>query len=108
MWSALCLTKLVEVVLWLTNTVEIVLWLTNLVKVVLKVSQQADVEGRDPLLVHYSFTLEERSTQLLKLLQTLGHVSDLHGIPDGLDQVGQLLEPAHSTTSLNHSVNILK
>ena len=78
-----------------------VLSLTNLVEVVLEVGQEADVEGGDPLLVHYSFALEERPTQLVKLLQTLGHVSDLHGVPDGLDQVGELLEPGNpgNTTS---------
>lgn len=64
-----------------------------LVKVVLQVSEQADIELGYTLLVHYVFTLDKRSTQLLKLLQTLGHVPDLHGVADGLDQVGELLKP---------------
>lgn len=66
---------------------------THLIEVVLQVSQKADIERRHSLLVHYSLALEEGSTQLFKLLQTLGHVPDLHGIPDGLDKVRQLLKP---------------
>lgn len=64
-----------------------------LVEVVLQVSKQADVELGYSLLVHYVLTLNKCSTQLLKLLQTLRHVPDLHGIADGLDQVGELLKP---------------
>ena len=66
----------------------------HLIQIVFQISQKTDVEGGDPLLVYYSLAFEERSTQLLKLLQTLGHVSDLHGVTDGLDEVGQLFKPA--------------
>ena len=67
---------------------------SHLIQIVFQVSQKTDVEGGNPLLVHYSLAFEERSTQLLKLLQTFCHVSDLHGIADGLDEVGQFFKPA--------------
>lgn len=66
---------------------------SHLVQVVLQIGQEADVEAGDALLVHYVLGLEVRLPQLLKLLQTLGHVSDLHGVADRLDEVRQLLEP---------------
>ncbi len=71
---------------------------TDLVEIVLQVSEQADVEGRHSFFVHDGFALEESSIQLLELLQTLGHVSDLHGVADRLDDVGELLKPGAQWT----------
>lgn len=68
-------------------------WGTDRVQVVLKVGQNTDVEGGDPLFVHYVLAFEERSAQLLELLQTFCHVTDLHSVADGLDDVGQFLKP---------------
>lgn len=68
-------------------------FLMYLVEVILQVGQQANVERWNSFFIYNRFALEERSTQLLKLLQTLGHVSNFHGIADGLDQVCQLLKP---------------
>ncbi len=71
---------------------------TDLVEIVLQISEQADVERRHSFFVHDGFALEEGSTQLLELLQTLGHVSNLHGIADRLDGVGELLKPGAQWT----------
>lgn len=63
------------------------------VKVILKVSQNADVKRGNALFVHDILALEEGSTQLLELLQTFCHVTDLHSVADGLDDIGQFLKP---------------
>lgn len=68
---------------------------TDCVQVVLKVGQHTDIEGWNPLFVHYILAFEERSTQLLKLLQTFCHVTDLHSVTDGLNDVGQFLKPVN-------------
>lgn len=70
---------------------------TDRVQVVLKVSQDTDVEGWNPLFVHYILAFEEGSAQLLKLLQTFCHVTNLHGVADGLNDVGQFLKPVKSS-----------
>lgn len=71
---------------------------TDRVQVVLKVGQDADVEGWNALFVHDILAFEERSAQLLKFLQTFCHVPDLHSVADGLNDVGQFLEPANQVS----------
>lgn len=66
---------------------------TYLVQVVLQVGQQTNVKGWNAFFVHNILTFQECSTQLLKLFQTFGHVTNLHSIADGLDDVGQFLKP---------------
>lgn len=73
---------------------------TDRVQVVLKVGQDADVEGWNPLFVHYILAFEERSAQLLKLLQTFCHVTDLHSVTDGLNDVGQFLKPVNQVRDI--------
>lgn len=68
---------------------------TDCVQVVLKVGQDADVEGWNPLFVHYILAFEECSAQLLKLLQTFCHVTDLHSVADGLNDISQFLKPVN-------------
>lgn len=77
---------------------------TDCVKVVLKVSQDADVKRGNSLFVHYILAFEERSAQLLKLLKTFCHVTDLHSITDGLNDVGQFLKPVNQFRDIKQEI----